>query len=252
MIGAQFQCNICGSQSLFEPQGDWRESPSCTGCGSSVRLRGIVHVLTARVLGESVVLADVQPNKAITGLGLSDWEGYADRLADRFEYVNTFYHQAPQLDVMNPAPHWIGTSDFLISSDVFEHVFQPVSRAFENAFSILRPGGVLVLTVPYGDNGATIEHYDGVKDLAVTQLGDDYVVVTRSAEGKIEVDASPVFHGGPGTTLEMRIFSLDDTLAMLADAGFTDVHVHSELDARWGVFPPHPYGLPISARRPHA
>lgn len=250
MIGAEFQCNVCGSASRFEPQGDWRESPSCTGCGSSVRLRSIVHVLLARILGESCVLEGVQVNKSIVGYGLSDWDGYASRLADRFTYINTFFHQDPTLDIMDLPSRLVETADFLISSDVFEHVSQPVSRAFENSFRILKPGGVLIVTVPYNDAPRTIEHYDGATDLSVVQLGSDYAVVTRDAEGKISVDPAPVFHGGPGTTLEMRMFSLDDLLAMIEAAGFIDPYVHAEPDPRWGVFPPHAYGLPISARRP--
>ena len=33
-------------------------------------------------------------------------------------------------------------------------------------------------------------------------------------------------------------------------AGFSDIHVHEESAPQFGIFPPHRYGLPITAVRP--
>ena len=41
MLGSSFSCNVCGAENLFQPEGDWRESPSCINCHSSVRMRSI-------------------------------------------------------------------------------------------------------------------------------------------------------------------------------------------------------------------
>lgn len=248
-LGSAFTCNICGAKSRFEPVEDWREEPTCTGCGSSVRMRSIVHCLLEGLLGRSHGLADQAPKKLI-GTGLSDWEGYAGPLSRTFAYANSFYHQEPRLDICAPGPERLGLYDFLISSDVFEHVPVPVSRAFDGAFSILRPGGLLVLTVPFGDAPHTVEHYPHLDGYAVVQLAGKHVVVTHNVDGTYAIDPDPVFHGGPGSTLEMRLFSREDLMADLAEAGFTDIRLHAEPVPEWGIFPRSVHGVPVTARKP--
>jgi len=249
MIGSVFQCNICGADSVFNPEGDWREAPSCETCGSSVRMRGIIDALLERVTGKSQVLSAMEP-RPLCGAGLSDWTGYADRLASIFDYTNTFYHQDPRVDITAPGEAWLDRLDFLISSDVFEHVPVPVERAFSGSFAMLRSGGILILTAPYGDDEATVEHYPDMQDFAVAQVAGDWVVVVRNRDGSTVLDTAPVFHGGPGTTLEMRVFGLAHLAYLLAEVGFVDIKLHEDAVPQWGVFQPHRYGLPISARKP--
>lgn len=248
-IGTAFTCNICGQPSVFAPVEDWREEPTCTHCRSSVRMRSIVYCLLDGLLGRAGSLSDTAPRKLL-GAGLSDWEGYAAPLAKLFDYTNTFYHCEPRLDICSPGPERLGVYDFLISSDVFEHVPTPVSRAFDGAFSMLRPGGLLVLTVPFGWNPKTVEHYPDLESFAVVELGGRFVVVTHDKQGAFALDADPVFHGGPGTTLEMRLFSRGDLIDDLATAGFTDIVVHDETVPEWGIFPRSVYGVPVTARKP--
>jgi SAM-dependent methyltransferase len=51
-------------------------------------------------------------------------------LAAKFSYRNTYFHQEPVLDILH-APSWMSeTPDFLIWTEVFEHVPAPVSRTF--------------------------------------------------------------------------------------------------------------------------
>ena len=42
--------------------------------------------------------------KSIRGLGMSDKEGYAAILAEKFDYTNTFYDREPRLDFTEPHP----------------------------------------------------------------------------------------------------------------------------------------------------
>src|SRR4051794_16712557 len=144
-----FHCNICSAACRVEPHELLREGSSCWGCGSSVRQRGIVHSLSMELFGESLMLADFPVRKDIVGLGLSDWEGYSERLTEKFTYTNTFYVQLPRLDITAIDPALEGSADFLISGDVFEHIPPPVSLAFENSRRLLKDNGVLLLTVPY-------------------------------------------------------------------------------------------------------
>lgn len=185
----------------------------------------------------------------LTGIGLSDWLGYADRLVERFSYTNTFFHQEPFLDIANPDIDRYRPADFLISSDVFEHVPPPIDRAFAGLASLLKPGGLLVLTVPFTDVPATIEHFPDLLDFKVTSFGDDFVLINRDQSGTLSVREGLVFHGGPGDTLEMRVFSRSDTIDMLSQNGFRDIVVHGDAVPEFGILPPHHHGLPITARR---
>lgn len=48
----------------------------------------------------------------------------------------------------------------------------------------------------------------------------------------------------------MRLFNVDAVQEHLGQAGFEDITVHADIHPPKGVFPPHHYGLPISARKP--
>lgn len=250
MIGAAFTCNICGQDGVFDPPGDWRETPSCLSCGSSVRMRSMVHWLLDELDGEGGCLARMKPRPHILGVGLSDWEGYAAPLARVFGYTNTFYHQQPRLDICDPGQEHLGRYDFLTSSDVFEHTPPPVRRTFEGAFAVLKPGGLLVMTVPFEGNAETVEHYPKLRSYGVVQVEDRHLVVARETDGAFRLITDPVFHGGPGFTMEMRLFSRQGLMDDLAAAGFVDIRVRERAAPQWGVFPPHLFGLPVLARKP--
>lgn len=248
MIGSEFTCNICGNPSLFQPQGDWREFPSCTSCGSSVRARHIAHCVTSMILGKSYCLPTVY-EKSTVGIGLSDSLVLAESLVKAFSYTNTFYHMPPQLDICKPAEQWLEAADFLISSDVFEHVPNPVQHAFDGAYKVLKKNGVLILTVPFDERSHTTEHYPAVEEFTITDLNDEWLLVGKTSDGALEVHRNLVFHGGPGTTVEMRFFALPGLLTALEEAGFRDIKVHDQDVPHCGIFLPHLHGLPITATK---
>ena len=188
-------------------------------------------------------------DKSIRGLGLSDWEPYALRLADRFDYTNTHFDREPRLDITSAEGHK-GDLDFLIASEVFEHVAPPVDRAFRNAARLLKPDGVLIFTVPFGVEPQvdTIEHFPGLHEFHIDQ-GEDAApaLVNTTAEGEIQRFTNLVFHGGEGMTLEMRVFARRALLAELRAAGFGYVRVVRSGSREHGVYWPHPWSLPILA-----
>jgi predicted TPR repeat methyltransferase len=108
----------------------------------------LIEALTTRLIGTSVVLSSVGARKEISGLGLSDWEGYAQMLESRFSYKNTFFKSDPALDITARPGTAQGQLDFLISSEVFDHVVGEVEQIFANVHSLLKPGGVLVFIRP--------------------------------------------------------------------------------------------------------
>jgi hypothetical protein len=56
-----------------------------------------------------------------------------------------------------------------------------------------------------------------------------------------------VFHGGPGTTLEMRVFSRAALERHFAEAGFRDVRFATEPCLRHGIVWKEPWSVPIVA-----
>ena len=59
-----------------------------------------------------------------------------------------------------------------------------------------------------------------------------------------------MFHGGPGTTLEMRLFSRDGLLRELGRSGFAGVRVADEPYLPFGIHWPEPWSVPVVARAP--
>lgn len=243
-----FRCNICGSACCAPIEKLQRETPSCECCGSTVRTRSIIHVLSLALFGESRVLPDFPVDRKVRGIGLSDWDGYADGLARKVDYTNTYYHKEPRLDIGATDQPLAGSLQFLISSDVFEHVAPPVDRAFANAARLLRPGGVFVLTVPYTLNAETVEHFPELHSYEVVEQRGEQILLNTTASGQEQIFKNLVFHGGDGSTLEMRVFCETAVLAHLQKAGFKDITVHRGPEFKFGIYQPQTWSLPISAR----
>jgi hypothetical protein len=112
-----FQCNVCGTAVKGCPIEDIdRETASCPICHSTVRMRSIVHLLSMALFGRSMPLPEFPVDCGIVGIGLSDWAGYAEPLAKKVGYTNTFYHQEPFFDICAPVDDRRSTCDFLIST----------------------------------------------------------------------------------------------------------------------------------------
>lgn len=246
-----FQCNICGSDTSCNKGKLSREVASCHICGSTVRMRAIVHVLSMELFGESKTLPDFPHNKDLHGVGMSDWDGYAKPLSESIDYTNTYYHQEPMLDITNISDDQVGTMDFIISSDVYEHVLFPVNRAFENTARLLKENGVFVFTVPYTKEGEeTIEHFGQLYDFEIVKNQSEYILKDTDDEGAVREFNNLVFHGGPGSTLEMRVFSATSLMKEFSDAGFNNVKVYDEPYLKYGIhWGDTTWSLPIAARK---
>lgn len=246
-----FRCNVCGRLAKADKTSLTREERSCR-CGSSVRQRAIIHLLTLELFGRSLAIRNIPERQDIVGVDMSGAAIYADRLAQRLGYTNTFLHREPRLDITAPGEAWLSRCDFVISSDVFEHVASPVSVAFDNVLRLLKPGGLLVLTVPWVKGGDTIEHFPELADYRIEGRGADRVLVGRTTDGRIREYRNLVFHGGEGETVEMRVFSESGILGELARSGFGDIRIRTEPCVEFGILWQQPWSLPITARRPLA
>jgi len=212
-----FMCNACGiTVSLAQDDELSRERGRCPACGSFVRLRAVVHVISKHLFGRSLAVPDWPQHPAAAILGLNDPPFFGSIFANK----NVSYTNA-RVDLTAPPTEFLEDIDVAISCDAFQRIPAPVQRAFDGAFSLLRPGGLLVLTVPYTFD-ETIEH---VPDPA-------------SAES------------GALETPNIRIFGLGAIKRHLRAAGFIDVRVFDEDHLAEGIAFPQPWSLPISARKP--
>jgi SAM-dependent methyltransferase len=247
-----FRCNVCGAMSSARRDEIDREIPGCP-CGSTLRWRSVIHVLSLGLFGKSLAIDDFPTDHARRGIGMSDWDGYALRLPAKLDYVNTFLERDPRLDITEFNPKLESQLDFIISSDVFEHVPPPVERAFENSRRMLRPGGVLVLTVPYSLEPHTREHFPELFEYRVEVRDGGRVLLNTTRDGRQQEFDDLVFHGDTacaGGSLEMRVFSRADLLAQLERAGFRDITTHDEPELAFGIEWHVDWSLPISARAP--
>ena len=247
-----FQCNICDRENQADLQQLTRDDPSCSKCGSSVRLRSIVQILTTELFGCSLRISEIPRSPELVGIGMSCWEGYADRLARHMHYRNTFYHQEPRLDITRIDPAMKGSLDFVIATDVFEHVGPPVSTAFENTRKLLKPDGVFIFSVPFthpgGERQPTLEHFPELHDYEIEEVDGRFRLKNTTHAGAVQYFDDLVFHGGPGSTLEMRLFSEWSIVNEMENAGLHDITIYSGSDLRHGIYWPHPWSTPMAAR----
>lgn len=219
-----FVCNVCGTLHCERVANFHREMAPCPECGSNARFRGMVAGLgDVLQMPARLPLVNWPARPGVRGLGMSDWPGYAEVLARKMAFVNTHFDQAPQLDILQPDAQWLGVHDFVLSTDVLEHVLQPVQKAFDHLLALLKPGGWLVFSVPYTTEPSTREHYPAMVDFDVQRAEDQLTVKWRGADGSVHLDEYPQFHGGAGATLELRVFGRDAVLKHLAQAGFVQV-----------------------------
>jgi SAM-dependent methyltransferase len=210
----------------------------------------VLRALSEALFGDDLSLPEFPYRPDLCGIGLSDW-CYTDGLAAKLSYLNTFYDRDPFVDITDPPEDLRGKLDFVISSDVFEHVPPPVERAFEGAFELLKPGGFLILTVPYLLAGDSIEWFPRLHDWkAVEEADGSTTVLNTTVDGNEEVFENVRLHAGPGLIVEMRIFSHADLIETVERAGFEVADDWRwrgrEVDPAWTEN----HSFPIVARRP--
>lgn len=246
-----YTCNITGKKFDIKESDKHREGALFEGYNS--RFRAICYVFTKMLFNEVRILVDCEPCKLLKGIGMSD-SAWADILQDKYNYVNTFYHQSPYLDIYNEEHlKQYSDLDFIISSDVFEHVdpYPGLQTAFNNMAKMLKPGGFIIFSVPFGiGNHVHKEHFPNLFKYTIKRDGDNWILENTTIDGKYEKFTDLVFHGGPGNVLEMRVFSKDSVTSFLKNAGFKDITFYKPdlvMKNRYGIFWENDCSLVISA-----
>jgi SAM-dependent methyltransferase len=232
---ARFACNICGHhvEAPVSVLRD-RELPSCSQCGSNRRFRTMIYGLSLGLFGRPLALPDFPKRRDLSGIGLSDTPIYGKRLRRKFAYKNTFLHRSPFLDITNIGDTPFEDLDFVIASDVFEHVAPPIQSAFTNVRTLLKPGGLFVFSAPYGLD-VTTEHYPDLHEFSIQRRRGSYRLLNRTNSGRVEAFDNLVFHGGPGSTLEMRIFGLKSLYTLFDKTGFSVPRLLNENVPDFGI-----------------
>lgn len=242
-----FRCNLCGTSNVATLATLSRETRSCVVCGSSVRFRAMAHLLTLEICGRPTALSDAPTREDIAVIGLSDAAEYALPIAAKYAYENTWFHTAPHLDIANVDPARFGRYDFVVASDVFEHVAPPVARAFANARRLLKADGKFIFTVPFSLEPDSREHYPDLHEWSVTDRAGVWTLSNRTVDGRQQTFTDLVFHGGPGSTLEMRVFSRAALKREFLRAGFARVRIAAEPYLPFGIHWPDPWSVPMVA-----
>lgn len=241
-----FTCNLCGALNDVE---EFATEPASCGCGSNVRVRALIHMLSMEIFGVSLPLPEFPRVKAIRGVGMTDKDAYARILEEKFDYTNTFYDSPPRLDLTESHPELTGAFDFILSADVLEHIAPPVERALTEACRLLKPHGFFGVTVYCRPDDLMREHFPELFEYRVVPLGTSSVLINRRRDGSLEIREDLVFHGGAGATLEMREFGITALRCQLLAAGFEEVHFLTANVPEFGIYFDHDVSQPLIARK---
>lgn len=186
------QCNICGHvggtflirklpyfdwANSFSGDLDLRESLVCENCDSSSRDRMLVWAIR-KCLNESGIISAWKENKTIRMLESAGRRNHPLYLKQKYEYYNTEYDSEKVQQKVDPLKyadfqdlHFEDEHfNFVISSDVFEHI-RLYKNALKEIFRVLKKDGKFILQVPYCDgwekNLIKVKP-DGEKDVFLT------------------------------------------------------------------------------------
>lgn len=213
-------CTLCGYEGSFGTATspvDFREALHCGQCRCNARQRAVAHVLLSE-LGETAASAPVYCTEQASNFFIALRRRVARLVGSEFigswlqrlrlsvwllRYAHIFapirIEDVTALRLPDAAMRGIA------SLDVLEHV--PDYRAALREFArVLRPGGVLVLTVPFYDDQAASEQ-----------------IASVGAHGTPEFIGEPEFHGDPmGDGVACFHHFGWDLLQSLREAGFSD------------------------------
>ena len=230
-----FFCSACLLPSATKKSPDLRESFNCLWCGCTSRERAVLLGVHWAVIRSVLGLRHGKLNL----IGISD--GHRTEVILKKIYRNKYrsynYHQEPFLDITSVSNVGIhGTASVICCSEVLEHVAPPINLAFSGLFSILKPGGILILSVPHSQVGeGHVEHFPILTQIEVT-VGSIPTLKGIDEQGNSREFSDLTFHGGVGATLEFRIFSEDSLVDALHKAGFVKLRKtanHPFLGIKW-------------------
>ncbi len=247
-----FTCNLCSARVSSIPFDELdREKGLCPQCGANVRVRSIVQLLSSEMLGKSLEIARWPTNRGFVCIGLGDSERAKQSLADKITYMETRFDEGgpdqPFLKIADVPDELRARGDVVACSEVLQHVLPPVQAAFDGFFAMLKPGGLLIVTVPYGFE-STVEYFPNLNDYAIVRGNGKTTLRNTTTSGKTETFTDLRFYDNG--KLEMRMFGLGDLRQALRKAGFVEITIAGNDCLQYGIQFRDPWSLPITARKP--
>lgn len=247
-----FTCNLCAARISSIPFDELdREKGLCPTCGASVRIRSIVQLLSCEMLGKSLEIPRWPSNRGFTCIGIGDSNGARQSLSEKITYVETPFDTAepdrPFLKIADIPDELRARGDVVACSEILQHVMPPAQVAFDGLFTMLKPGGLLIVTVPYGFE-STVEHFPNLNNWTIVRDNGKATLRNTTASGATERFTDLRFYGTE--LLEMRVFGLSDLRKALRDAGFVNITIAGDDCLQYGIQFRDPWSLPITARKP--
>lgn len=224
-------CGLCERETSFlriDSAEVWREGLLCRHCRCNARQRAAAMVLLQALARpqDAQAYATEQASPFYVALRrrlkrLSGSEFVPDgwrRMRLSFWLLRRGVAEWVRSEDATSLRHPSGSMDGVISLDVLEHI-PDYAAALREFARVLKPGGVLAMTLPFYDTQA-----------------DSATIAQLDAQGRVEYFGEPEFHGDPvrGGVLCFHHFGWD-LLAALRSAGFSDAEACRVQDAARGL-----------------
>ena len=219
------KCLLCANGNCLAVMNT--EDQACDICCATWRAQAVMRgVLLGLGYPENVDINEINTDLSRTGLGIGDDWKLARMLSQKFAYTNSFLHQFPKVDLLDPPAPCIDYFEFITCSDVLEHTPPPRKKPIFGIFQMLRPGGFTVISVPIEKDCAFKEYYPGLVSWEISQNE----LRWKDDRGSVFVDEEPEFHGGEGLTLAFRQWSKKQLVDDLSLVGFSEVVLLPNMD----------------------
>lgn len=219
-------CLACGAQRVFHvgrsaangatedgrALPNWREAFGCPACRLNSRQRAALHLLAQEIApaDDAVIYATEQ----ITPLFARLAQAWPRSIGS--EYLGSAHPPGAVVDgVRNEDLHRLSFADSsldaVVSLDVFEHLPDPV-LALGEVFRCLKPGGALLLSVPFDD-----ERYETEVRARLTPQGEtEHLLPPQHHEDPLDPSRGVLVWQVPGWELldQMRVIGFGDPAAL--------------------------------------
>ncbi len=198
-------CRICRRPTLFVvTDSNLRENVICPFCRSFNRVRQLYAVFSLFEKSRDIRIWNMESSGSLHQRLLADYgnnyfySAYFGEGIDSGRFVDGVRHEDVRRTSF-PNDYF----DFVLSSDVLEHVPYP-ERAFHEISRILKPGGRLIFTVPFLDS---------------SEKSDTRAVINDA--GDIQFVKEPLYHGDPLRPRGILVFTIFgwEVLEMARKAG---------------------------------
>lgn len=217
-IGIFWSCILCGKLNRSTSQFS-RETMPCRKCKSTWRARAVALAVLHGLGYESKKFQAIAPDWSRIGLGISDDITLSSKLSTKFSYSNSYFDTYPYLDIREIPFRAKNQFEFVVCSDVLEHIDIDLPSAISGLRSLLKVNGFLVASVPIIKDA---KHKDFYPSMQTFTIIDDSVHWT-DGQGGGHIDHNPEFHGGRGQNLAFRQFSNESFSSALNQAGFKEI-----------------------------